>query len=631
MLDIKKFDLSSYQEVFEKMCNELTKRSGVTFYDSDMEIVLLELWSLLFDMQSYTMDVNSERLKKEMLRFLLGDFRKRTSASGILLAKQSPSKWIFKHTRFDQIANLPFEVTESTYIQDNEIIGVSNIKNELCIPWKKDMVLEKGTQLELTLRAPMEINRPFILYFEIENERITPSNEYKQATITCCYENNHSFTSLAYEDETQGFLTSGRFLIFPFKQHRKMQDDTGWKVWIKVEDAWYDQAPKLHDIVLNPLKISQQETYATSMIFPMQEDVFLQDALAIDGVIYLFVYQNGSYQKISFTVERGDHGVHVRIPKDNEGDHLLFLLQRKDIEIVGSTNGMSTQKISIPYRDVAFMRLLIKQADGWHDTTVFDCDTYQKEQRYGAWYDAQEGCLQFGCGKDFLILEKGNDNIIFRDLVLSKGKKGNIKEHVLTSEYVEQRYPTKYGQDDETLQEAEKRIPESMAQASSLSVDDIQKVAQRFPGNALPYVRCVPKKYLPKYHKEKGYVVMLGNRTKLSDRYLSMMTQWLKRELPMGICIELMQAEEVPISIFVEAKFSPNEKEGIHQCLKTWMNQKTMGDNVRSVDLIQYLRIHTVIKEVQSCYFYIRNEQLDQFRIPYDAYLIIAKIHTVAT
>lgn len=631
MLEIKQFDTLSYQEIFDTMRNELMKRSAATFYDSDMEIVLIELWALLLDMQNYTLDVNSERMEKEMLRFLLGDLRKRTSAKGILFAKQATSTWLFKHTLFDQIANLPFEVIENTYIQDNEIIERTYIKNGERVSWGKDIVLEKEIQVEITLRAPMEIARPFILCFEIENERISPSSEYKQALLSCVYESNHGACALTFEDETQGFLVSGRLLVFPHKQHCETKDRTGWKLCIKVEDAWYDQAPLLHDIHLNPLQISQQETHATSKIYPIQRTLFIQDALALEGVIHVFVYQDNCYKKISFIEKKGVEGVHIYIPIDYNGEHLLLVLHRKDIEIVGSSNGISSQTISIPYQDIEYMRLMMKQADGWHDVTLFDIDTYQKEQPYGAWYDEQKGLLQFGCGNDFLIPEKGNDNIVFCDLVLSKGRKGNIKEHVLTSNVYEQRYPTRYGEDDESLQDAYKRIPNRMAQSSSLSANDIQNVAQRFPGNALTYVKCIPMKYLPIHHKEKGYAIMLGNTNKLSDRYLSMMKQWLKRQLPLGISIELMQAEKLPISIFVEASFSPNEDEEIHLCLKTWITQRMIGEVVRGVDLIQHLLMHTSIKEVRTCYFYHHNQNVDQFEIPYAAYVVVKEIHLIAT
>lgn len=629
MLDITLFDTSSYQELLAAMRKQLEIKSESTFYDSDMEIVLLELWALLLDMQNYTMDVTSTGMQREMLQFLAGECRRRISAQGTLFATPTQHHLIQAHTVFDSVSNIPFESEEQTYVQANTIVHRAYQINKKQYLFTQDLRVHNDMQIIVTLRNPMEMHQPFALYFDIRNQRTAPHPDYPQSRLQLSYESIQGRCNMDVHDETMGLLTSGRMIVTPHMEHDKETAQDGYLLYITICDAWYDEDVILHDILLNPILVQQQLTYAQTYHYPIQPILYIQDALAWDGSIFLFIYRNQGYHAISYKRERSNEGICLHITDIEEGEHLRVVIARNDESfngVLGSSNGVSMQRIPIAFQDVKELQLMIKQGDVWYDADVYPYGSLQHPQHVGAWYDAAEGCIQLGCGKDFLIPEAGMDNILYRTLIISKGKKGNIKEHVLTSNQIKQSYPIQGGEDEETQKEVQLRLQSEVWNHHAITADDIRKLAARFPGNALTYVACIPQKYITKNMKMKGYIVMIAAANELHRNYIAAMKRWLKQQQPLGVEVRVMQAEPLPLTLALTAIFAPHEQDMIKQEIRQWLMQDTTGTVLRCADLIQFLLKHVAIREIQDCYFYIQQQPFDQYQVPYHKYVVVNDI-----
>lgn len=628
VLEIKKLDTSSYAEILENMHYELEKKSGINFYSSDLEIVLLEIWSLLLDMQNYSMDVMSEGMQREIVKFLYGKLDKTESATGYLFAHPKHSYWLFQHHVFEDIKDIPFSCKETCFIQNNRILHIEYNQDEIVFPFIQPLVLHKGDEIILSLEYPLKKDYPFSFYFVFDENKTMDDCSYPQAQIEISYDSIHGWQSLKIKDETCQFLYSGCVHLSPHKHHC-LHEQKGYQIRIRIIDAWFDAFPRLCDIKLNPIKIEQQMVYAKSYQYPMQETIYLTDDLARMGWVGSFVYDGSCYQETAFTKEVKEEYVKLTLSNYKNGVHILVVLQHHKIKnngILTSSSGISMQEVSLEYKNINTIRLCVHQEDEWHLCPVYEEGQDIISYDFGAWMDSSKSCIRFGNGGDFMIPQKESDNVIFCDLSVSIGEKGNIKAHALSSLYYEQEFATTNGKNTQSLQTLLQNYVSSY-QSSHIKCEDIISLVRQYPGNHFNKIGVVLAKDFYEDMDLLGYVILIMSELECEERFFEVMKVWLKKQLPIALPIYLENAKAYNLQIYAYVQSYSNHitQEMIMTYMKTWFSKKQFGDHIVESELTRALIEDHMIKDMIDCEIYDQGQVLERITLPMNAYAVLTQ------
>lgn len=635
MLEVKQFDTTSVQELIQELKDSLTKEANVTLYDSDLEVVLLELCALMIDMQNYTMDVTTDEMKKAMATFLFEEDLSMRCAIGMLVVQPEYSSWMLANTMFDPIAKLPFTSANSTYVQANSIVALTYHQESYSFPLSRQLILRDDKPLIITLSSPLEIDQPCSIYVKLKEANAKPDCRLRQAKLVLLYESVHGLCDAEIcKDETFGLLASGILTFTIHKEHRQSSTINGYQLRIMLKESIMDAYPCIYDIYLNPIKIRQEHNLAVTYRVPVRQTLRIQDALAASGHVSVMAKTKDCLKPCAFTKSMEEDGVAIHIQHlfMEEEEELYIILQDQALisdGILASTTGVSMQQVPLPYDDILHMTLLIQQGDGWHEAKVYEQGTFLDVERYGAWIDYENHCLQFGCGKDFLIPERGIDNVIISELTLTKGSLGNINAHVLTKKPYMQPYAIQGGSDHKQIDEFIDAIPELLRHQHPITTcEDVCELIRRFPGNHLTHIVC------HRMHKAKdiqmlGYDILLKAEKPLHKRYITQLTIWLKDRLPIGIPFHIIEARLLQISLNIDMipVSSSIRKEQVKSLILIWMKQQPSDQPIIVSSLVQTLQQANVAQKIERCYFIVDEKQVDQYRIPMECICEIAPIH----
>ncbi len=180
--------------------------------------------------------------------------------------------------------------------------------------------------------------------------------------------------------------------------------------------------------------------------------------------------------------------------------------------------------------------------------------------------DAEAGTVRFGDGLRGALPEEGC-RIRIERMRCGGGAKGNIGPGNLTAVVhpeldVIQSLPTQDGRDAETLDEAEKRIPEVLKHGErAVTADDYKQIAARTPGMELGRVEVLPQfKPQQKLSDIVGVISVMvlpkaQTRRPANPRpdrnILSRVHQYVDERRPIGVELYVIGAEYIPLGVGV--------------------------------------------------------------------------------
>lgn len=636
MLEVKQFDTTSVQELVQTTKERLMKEADVPLYDSDLEVVLLELWALMIDMQNYTMDITTDEMKLAMATFLFDLDLKPHCASGILIGDPVTSLWVLRNTLFHTIPKLPYTSVEPTYMQENAILSLSYHQEQYPFPITRPIIITDEKPLSITLSNPLKVDRPCSIYVRVKEANAKPERDFVQSRLVIFYESVHGLCEVELRnDETYGCLTSGIITFTIHKEHRLSASTNAYELRIMVKDTIMDAFPCIYGIFLNPIKVKQVQSLAVTYHISLNQTIRLQDALAISGHISVMVKTDACLRPCAFTKTIEEDGVILTLQHtfSEEEKELVVIIQDQSLAhdgILASTTGVSMQQVPLPYEDIMNMTLLIKQSDGWHEAKVYDQGTFQAVKPYGAWLCKEDHVLQFGCGKDFMIPKRAIDHVVISELSITKGSLGNINAHVLSSGGYLQPYAMQGGSDEKNLDEWVGTIPELLhKQHPATTCADVCEVIRHFPGNHLTHRSCRIKQLPTKDTSAFGYDILIKGEKSLHKDYIAQLSIWLQDRLPLGIPFDVIDAKllQVALDVSIIPSSSLMTKEMIQDEIMAWMKSQSSCALICTSSLIQALKEAHVAYQVQSCHFIVDGKQIDQLRIPKDTICELFPMH----
>lgn len=289
------------------------------------------------------------------------------------------------------------------------------------------------------------------------------------------------------EDETYAFLFSG--LITLRHSGTMVPDETGeYRLRCVLRRDGYDLPPQLSRVVLNGVRLRQQDTRVQLDRFSPEQPLILNSFLGLGGRHRVFLRQEDGWEETGEFERRDAPGrVELRLPQPHQG--ALVLSWSEDEEIVlGDGAGFSGQTLPFPRRDALPDSL-----------TLLVGEQTRNGLRYHLWKPVEDFCsagpftrcfvadreheiLRFGDHQQGAALPKGTGNILLSSLKTCLGRDSNVKAGSITRLVgvpggteeltVDQLVPARGGEDPERLEDTAARAGRILRQGEKLVTEE---------------------------------------------------------------------------------------------------------------------------------------------------------------
>ncbi|MCM1119696.1 MAG: hypothetical protein NC543_10090 [bacterium] len=451
-------DDSSYEDIYGRAIELLDDRAPWWTHRevSDPGIMLLEMWALLTDMQSYYLDQIQESHYRKYLKLL-----------GVRLDEgECARSWVFfEKVRGEYVVpvgtklladRMVFETEEEVRLIGNRLTGfyVGDGQNRIAamkLRRKSSFLLREGEEalFSFTLEEAVEQGEDFLFYILLreKGKRNPVEGDFHLADLTWEYSTEEGFgEAQILRDDTRGLLTSGLICL---RTDRPMgrAGGRGFEFRCRIREGGYDAFPILYKIYLHVIPVIQRDTICLTEDVEFSGDchrVALRSYLARTGSLWLLrridaptaERQRELWEDITdspqvcvdppitakcrerYITYAGEGTVRVVCQADNVG------LEELDRRITG----IAAQRIPLPWEGVlrSEVGLMLRHGTGELYRSYL-CEE-PEENRYGnAWhFDEKENVIILGDGRHGDIPPPSEDGLRFTSLALWDGEKGNV-------------------------------------------------------------------------------------------------------------------------------------------------------------------------------------------------------------
>jgi len=484
MSDPISLDDSSYQQIEEKAMARLRRQAPWWTHTevSDPGIMLMEMWAVLSDMQSFYLDQVQESHYRKYLKLL-----------GIPVEEGEYAwTWIF----FDQVDRerviprgtklladwVVFETETEVCLTTNAIKGIylNNVMNRVDAMKRtrqtRFRLQEEGEILfSFTLKEALPPGRTtsfFVLLYEEGNEikRNRAEKDFHMVELAWeYYEKGVWREAQVVRDDTGGLLYSGHVCLridmpmtecgpvrkygsamaydFAMDQGFDMGErEKGYAIRCRIKEGVYDVMPSLYKICLNVVKVVQRNTLCCEETADFSENchqVALKSYLARTGKLLILkkAEEKSAGGEELWEDITGDSEVVLDPPITadcperwlsfaGEGHVKIVCIADGLEEFSGEVTGVVAQQIVLPWENLmrSSVKLMLKQEKGRKDFYCAASRIESEEERCGsAWHwKGEENVIVLGDGRHGEIPSPSGDGLRFLSLALWEGEKGNV-------------------------------------------------------------------------------------------------------------------------------------------------------------------------------------------------------------
>ena len=667
MIDLKKFNDKSVTEIFNEARQRIDFLNSNWTYTqlSDPGITVLELLSWLKHSQHDYLNNISGKTKIKLLKLLGINLKKCRGSKTFLKIKNSVSDFLIPRNTKWKSKNLVFENQEAQFISKSDILSIS-FNNPEFFQEKKHYSftrsekififgndnLKSGEIREFTISLSNEIPKDkFInLYFNIFNinkrNEIIDGSFIPLANIKWQYfgeKNGKSgWFDFDFFDSTNAFLFSG---IVSLKHDSKMILSNGlFHIKCKLISSEYDFMPQLSGIDLNVFEVVQKDTKCDNY-FVSNEDINSDDNFLTFNVYnHLCLYgQNLVYYGFD------DSWINIKrfqAFKDVENGFCSFKIEKSEIEnldinkikflVVSFSNDLENRTIignGMGYSNL-FFETNFKDLSLYDDFQIMVGEKYKDNFKFKIWkrvddffqsskfdnhfvYEENAKIIAFGDNQSGAIPPKGTDNIRFCKLSFTQGEDSNLRENmindveseneVLKNSNILQINPATGGRDDESLDEAQKRVSKIFEdEPRAVLVEDYINLVKKTPGLIIKDVSVSISDN--KLENKVLIALRIPGKKTISNLYKRNILNWVDRFRLINTKIELLNPLVVFLDIKVKVIVDSNSRlndDIIKKCIVDFIDKlnEKMGQN---------LIYGNILKKLQSleCVYYLESLEI---------------------
>ena len=462
-----KLDDSSYDSIYEKAMQRLEKQAPWWSYKgiSDPGITLVEMWSLLSDLQSFYLDQVQESHYRKYLKLLgIAPDEGRFAWTWVSFEKVRRNTVLPEGTKL-QAADMIFETEEEVKLTANSMVSFYLKENETPKDGKDRLNMMnrlRKTSFPLTagiqwlflfkLKKPLKKGEKLDLFVLLDEtkQRNSAGPDYCMAKLTWEYWTQGQYREAnVVRDETCGLLYSGRVSLCFESAMEKGETDEGYPIRCRIEEGTFDVFPVLYRISLNVVKVFQKNTLCKEEYINISPDapfVTLKSYLAQTGRIE--VYRRCGEDQWEECTQKCD--IDTPVDQFRQKRYLRFkddfqneMIQRDDntLKIVCSVQGVresyapcaitgvSSQQITLPWENIRrdSVELMLRQGDGALGFCRYYREDPEEDRVSNAWHWQDENnVIEFGDGRHGDIPMAAKDGLRLTGLVLWEGDKGNV-------------------------------------------------------------------------------------------------------------------------------------------------------------------------------------------------------------
>ena len=522
MLKKISLDESSYESVYDNAMAQIREKAPWWTHReaSDPGITLLEMWSVLMDMQSFYLDQVQESHYRKYLKLL-----------GIPLQE---GKCAFAWVSFEEVKEdlkipqgtkltadkMVFETEEEAELTANSLCGFfMKKKNEMDVMGlrrKSSFALDEGKILfSFALKKPVKAGENltfFVLLDETDKRNPLEENfsgqDFFMVRLAWEYRTATGWKEARpVRDDTRALLYSG-CISLQIEDAMIGQGDSGYEIRCRIAEGCYDVMPVIYKISLNVIRVVQKDTiccYETAEFTGEVHRVKMKSYLGQTGELRVMRLTDGAlWQDIT-----GECVIDPPIMAVGQ-ERCVYYPEEGTVKIVCTipgaiseyfpcpVSGVAAQKIRLPWDNVMreSVELMLEEREE-NDMYCICRPLKEPEEECGeyAWHWQGENAVVLGDGRHGEIPPASKKGLFPCSLALCEGGRGNISIGRIRRWEKPELFPeikftnllTGSGGEDrlspqEQFQELTIRRDRLMEENRMVTEEDIQALVKKTPG-----------------------------------------------------------------------------------------------------------------------------------------------------
>ena len=658
MIDFENLSNESPEEIFNKFVQKIDFVNPNWNYrgESDPGITFLELFSWLKFNQHERLNRISNILKIKLLNLLGITLEKRKGSKTLLQIKNAKNNINVPRNTKWKSDSLVFENENSCFVSKSDILSIK-IENPEFTSEKKYYDIDsseeiyifgynnikKGETREFTLVLSDEIpkNKEVKIYFDViecEGRNKIENSFISFAKLKWQYlGDNGEWLDFIFTDETYQFLKSG---VVSLKNTENMKSVDGfYLINCKLIESDYDFMPKISNLRMNVIEVTQKDTKCDPTFIKKKELKFYDNYIKFSVNNHLCLYGNNiiyvnkggdwvniekidSYKNIescTFITEK------YNLDSLKDDDYAFLVVSHsddmKEKVFIGNGTGFSNLSFNLNFEDLSV----------YDEFKIMVGEKIKKELRFKIWnrvddffgsskfsndfvYEENLKILAFGDNHHGTIPMKEKQNIRFCQLSFTKGSNSNLRENKindvesknksLKNSNIIQITPAKGGTDDETLDDAEKKINNILENTDrAVLLEDYEKIVKKTPGLIIDDI-SLSSEY-DEFHNKVSIAVKIPGLNYITESYKENIINWMDNFRLINTEIEVLGPLVVYLDIKIKVIINPefvsknNDLESEIDLFLKDLNKK-MGQNLIYGKLFQKIENLPYVKHVEN-------------------------------
>ncbi len=413
---------------------------------SDPGVMLLELWTVLCDMQNYYLNQIQESHYRKYLK-LLGMKPDEGECARVWVCFNGVTKDCILPRGTKLLADtMVFEIEEDAELTSNRLCGLCRGSDRykaagMGLSRKRSFVLERA-EILFYLQLVKPVNAGGKLCFHVllnEKGGRNPSDDgFSLVRLAWEYQTGGGWREAEVaEDETCGLLYSGSVCL---RMDRDMAagKDGNYEIRCRLREGEYDEMPILYKISLNTVRAVQKNTLCCREQGEFTEEcreIELRGYLARTGQIR--VLRRRETREELWEDITGDCAIDPPITAERRkrtvsyegGGRVMFLCSAEGVResyLPCPVTGVAAQRIALPWDNVMrdSVELMLEEGGAYRPYRRED----PEEKRYAnAWHwQEEENGIILGDGRYGGIPPASEEGLLLTSLALFEGKKGNV-------------------------------------------------------------------------------------------------------------------------------------------------------------------------------------------------------------
>lgn len=567
-------DDSSYEELYGQAMERIRRQAPWWTHTqvSDPGIMLVEMWALLSDMQSFYLDQVQESHYRKYLKLLgIQPDEGECARTYVFFEQVGEERTVPAGTKL-LADRMVFETEEEVRLVKNGLAGFyledgKNRVKAMKLARKSSFAMGREKLLfSFTLEEPLHPDEDFSIFLLMKEHpgRRRGEDAFQLTRLNWEYRTESGWRGAqVVRDDTRGLLFSG-FVCLRTDTAMSGGRDRGYEIRCVISEGAYDVRPVLYKIYLNAAAVVQRDTLCRTEEIHFSGDVHrisLKSYLARTGRLRI-LRKKAAERRMAETAwvcgpEEGELWEDITDSPDialdppvTEGRRERYLSYAGEGEVrvicadagiapgelVKEVTGVSSQEVSLPWERIlrCGTEIMLRQSkEGLYRTCRREEPEEDRYQNAWHWKDG-ENVIVLGDGRHGEIPPPSEDGLRFASLVLWEGEKGNVAVGRITEWERPELFPGitcinrlsgRGGRDrrapSDQFREVGKQLSESVRM---ITESDVTSLAMRTPGLLLDRAEArwrggvLEVRLIPQYELSSGYCEEQYRRQ--AERYL---------------------------------------------------------------------------------------------------------------